>query len=63
MIKIAIADDHPLVINGLHHILGNCADMEVMGSYANGSELLKGIAGKSAAGCTIIGYTNAGANG
>jgi len=44
MIKIAIADDHPLVINGLHHILGNCADMEVTGSYANGSELLKGIA-------------------
>ena len=43
MIKIAIADDHPLVINGLHHILGNCADMEITGSYANGGELLKGI--------------------
>ena len=43
-IKIAIADDHPLVINGLHHILGNCADMEVTGSYANGEDLLKGIA-------------------
>jgi DNA-binding NarL/FixJ family response regulator len=43
-IKIAIADDHPLVITGLHHILGNCADMEVTGSYCNGSELLAGIA-------------------
>ena len=43
-IKIAIADDHPLVINGLYHILSNCADMEVIGSYANGAELLEGIA-------------------
>ena len=43
-IKIAIADDHPLVINGLHHILGNCTDMEIIGSYNNGSELLAGIA-------------------
>ncbi len=42
-IKIAIADDHPLVINGLHHILGNCADMEIIGSYSDGKELLKGF--------------------
>jgi len=42
--KIAIADDHPLVINGLQHILGNCADMEIIGSYNNGVELLEGIA-------------------
>jgi DNA-binding NarL/FixJ family response regulator len=42
-IKIAIADDHPLVINGLHHVLGNCADMEVTGSYCDGKELLKGF--------------------
>jgi len=42
--KIAIADDHPLVINGLHHILGNCPDMEIIGSYANGKELLLGLA-------------------
>lgn len=39
-IKIAIADDHPLVINGLHHILGNCTDMEIIGSYPGGKELL-----------------------
>jgi DNA-binding NarL/FixJ family response regulator len=44
MIKIAIVDDHPLVITGLRQILGNCADMEVMGSYINGNELLQAIA-------------------
>jgi len=43
-IKIAIADDHPLVINGLHHILANSMDMEITGSYINGTELLHGIA-------------------
>lgn len=45
-IKIAIADDHPLVINGLHHLLGNCADMEIMGSYLSGKELLADLATK-----------------
>lgn len=43
-IRIAIADDHPLVINGLHHILANSPDMLLTGSYANGKELLGGIA-------------------
>ncbi len=43
-IKIAIADDHPLVINGLRHILGNSSDMEIIGTYNNGDELLAGIA-------------------
>ena len=43
-IKLAIADDHPLVINGLHRILSNCADMEIIGSYADGAELLTGLA-------------------
>ncbi len=43
-IKVAIADDHPLVINGLRHILGNCADMEITGTYNDGAELLAGIA-------------------
>ncbi len=42
-IKIAIADDHPLVINGLHHILIKCADMEIIGSYSNGKELMNGF--------------------
>ena len=43
-IKIAIADDHPLVISGVNHILSNCGDMEIAGSYANGKELLSGLA-------------------
>ncbi len=43
LIRVAIADDHPLVINGLHHILANSADMEVIASYTNGRELLKGL--------------------
>ena len=43
-IKVAIADDHPLVINGLKSILANSTEMELTGSYNNGIELLKGIA-------------------
>ena len=42
-IKIAIADDHPLVITGVHHIILNSGDMEICGSYANGAQLLKGL--------------------
>ncbi len=43
-IRIAIADDHSLVISGLHHILANCEDMVITGSYTNGKELLAGLA-------------------
>ena len=43
-IRITIADDHPLVINGLRHILGNCDDIEVLSSYTNGEDLLEGLA-------------------
>lgn len=43
-IKIAIVDDHPLVITGIRHILSNSSEMEITGSFANGSDLLKGIA-------------------
>jgi DNA-binding NarL/FixJ family response regulator len=42
-LKIAIADDHPLVIKGLQHILSGSRDMELTGSYLNGKELLKGL--------------------
>jgi DNA-binding NarL/FixJ family response regulator len=45
-IKIAIADDHPLVISGLRHALANSTDMEITGSYTNGTELLMGLADK-----------------
>ena len=43
-IKITIADDHPLVRSGLQHILSNSSDMEIIGSFNNGAELLAGIA-------------------
>ncbi len=43
-IKVAIADDHPLMISGLHYALSSCNDMEVTGAYANGQELLSGLA-------------------
>lgn len=43
-IKIMVADDHPLVLSGLLHLLGNCNDMTVTGSYTNGNDLLMGLA-------------------
>jgi len=43
MIKVAIADDHPLVINGLKLILTNNKEMELVGSFSNGRELLNGL--------------------
>jgi len=43
MIRIAIVDDHPLVINGLQHILANCDDMQIAGCYTDGKSLLKGL--------------------
>lgn len=43
LIKIAIADDHPLVISGLRHMLEGNEGMKVVGAYANGRELLAGI--------------------
>ena len=42
-IKIAIADDHPLVISGLHHIISTHPEMTVVNSYADGQELLAGL--------------------
>lgn len=43
MIKVAIADDHPLVINGLKLILANSKHMQLTGCYKNGRELLTGL--------------------
>ncbi|XZF14069.1 response regulator [Chitinophagaceae bacterium MMS25-I14] len=42
-IKIAIADDHQLITEGLQHMLRYSADMEVVATYANGEELLQHI--------------------
>lgn len=43
-INIAIADDHPLIINGLTQILRNCGDMNIVSAYSSGHELLQGLA-------------------
>ncbi len=43
MIKIAIIDDHPLVITGLRHILAGAPGMEITGSYTGGKELLRAL--------------------
>lgn len=43
MIKIAITDDHPIVIDGLLNALQNVPDIEVAATYNNGAALLKGL--------------------
>lgn len=43
MIKVAITDDHPIVIDGLCNALQSQQDIELRGTYRNGAELLKGI--------------------
>ncbi len=42
-IRIAIIDDHPLVITGLRQVLCNNPIMEVCGTYSNGRDLMAGI--------------------
>lgn len=41
--RVSIADDHPLVINGLIQILQCCDDIEIIATYPNGQELLEGL--------------------
>jgi DNA-binding NarL/FixJ family response regulator len=43
MIKLAIADDHALVINGLQKIIAQDAGIEITGAFANGDQLLTGL--------------------
>jgi DNA-binding NarL/FixJ family response regulator len=43
MIQIAIADDHPLVINGLQKMFAITPDMEIIATYSRGDELLQGL--------------------
>ncbi len=42
-IRVSIADDHPLIINGLIQVFQNCEDIEVIASYSDGRELLNGL--------------------
>lgn len=43
MIRIAIADDHSLVINGLQKIFSASTEVEIIGTYSNGDQLLAGL--------------------
>jgi DNA-binding NarL/FixJ family response regulator len=42
-IKVAIADDHPLIVNGLCNVLSAYPDIEVVATYENGELLLEGF--------------------
>ncbi|RKO72899.1 DNA-binding response regulator [Sphingobacterium puteale] len=44
MIKIAITDDHPLLLEGLKNIINTHEDFEVVGMYASAVDLSKNIA-------------------
>lgn len=43
MIKLAITDDHPLVIDGLLNALSDVPDIVITGTYNNGASLLSGL--------------------
>jgi len=43
MIRILIADDHPLFREGLRHILAGCPDFTVAGEASNGQEVLEKV--------------------
>ncbi len=43
-IKIAIADDHPIAVNGIQMMLSAQPDMEIIASYSTGKALLEGLA-------------------
>lgn len=43
MIRIAIADDHTLVINGLQKIFSSSTELDIIGTYSNGDQLLTGL--------------------
>ncbi len=40
MIRLVVADDHPIVRAGLHRIVADCPDMEVVGETDDGNTLL-----------------------
>ncbi len=43
MIRIAITDDHPLVIEGISSFLNQEEDMSVVASFENGKETIEGL--------------------
>src|SRR5687767_7224706 len=43
IIKVAITDDHPLVINGIEKVLTHYPYFKLTGTYDNGDALLAGL--------------------
>ncbi len=43
MIRIAIIDDHPLIVNGLQNMLRHNPDIEITGAYTNSKDLFDGL--------------------
>ncbi len=43
-IKLAIADDHPLMLSGLQNVLQTYNHISICNTYASGNELLEGLA-------------------
>jgi len=42
-ITISIADDHPLIINGLKNLIARYPEIVVLGTYPNGRQLIEGL--------------------
>lgn len=42
-IRISIADDHPIVMDGLQLMLGNSENVEIISRYVRGNDLLEGL--------------------
>jgi len=42
-IKIAVADDHPMIIKGLQNMLSSYHHITLIGTYSNGEQLLAGL--------------------
>ncbi len=42
-IKVALADDHPMLLEGLCNVLNSDPDIEVTAVYSSGKELLDGV--------------------
>jgi len=42
-IKIIITDDHPMVVNGLEHVLSSDPEMKIIGTFYQGSLLLQAL--------------------
>ncbi|MGN6566949.1 MAG: response regulator [Flavipsychrobacter sp.] len=44
--RVAILDDHPLILNGLQNMISKYDDLEIIGTYLNGKDFLKELAKK-----------------